>query len=79
MNFLLNILSTVMNFLFNILSVVILLGYAILSTLVLRDEYKEYKYQDTSEKALIVGWSIFVGVVYFAAIRNILRLIEGNV
>lgn len=72
MNFLLNILSTVMNFLFNILSVVILLGYAIMSTLVLMEEYKEYKYHDTFERALTVGWSIFVGVIYLAAIRNIL-------
>ena len=75
MNFLLNILSTVMNFLFNILSVVILLGYAIMSTLVLMEEYKEYKYHDTFERALTVGWSIFVGVVYFAAIHNILLLL----
>ena len=36
-----------MNFLLNILSTVILLGYAIMSTLVLREEYKEYKYHDT--------------------------------
>ena len=61
-----------MNFLLNILSTVILLGYAIMSTLVLMKEYKEYKYHDTFERALTVGWSIFVGVVYFAAIRNIL-------